>query len=216
MSKYKAVLFDLDGTLLDTTEGVVAAVRKTIMEHHLPMPDDIALKAFVGPPMQESMRNKFGMDEEMALLVANDFRKNYRSTLFQAKLYDGVPVLLEQLHDSGIKTAVATNKSHQNAMEILERFGINELCDFARGSDLEGRLNKKDIIDICIEVLNCKKNETVLVGDSIYDLQGADEANIDFIGVTYGFGFSRTTTAHKSRQYVMVDDLQQLTEYLLN
>lgn len=209
--KYKAVLFDLDGTLLDTTEGVLAAVRKTISDHGYPMPDADVLITFVGPPMQKSMTEVFGLAPETALRVANEFRENYKASLFQAKLYDGVHELLESLQRSGIKIAVATNKSHENAMEILEQFGIMEYCDCAQGSDLGGKLSKKDIIEKCIQALDCDKGETVLVGDSIFDSQGAEQAGIDFIGVTYGFGFTEETVA----EFPLARNCREIGDFLL-
>lgn len=214
MKKYNAVLFDLDGTLLDTTEGVVAAVRKTILDNEFPIPDETVLKSFVGPPMQKTMGEVFNLDKETALRVANEFRENYKSTLFQARLYDGVSELLQSLRKSGWKIAVATNKSHQNAVSILERFGILQYCDFAQGSDMEGKLSKKDILERCIHVLGCNKNEVVLVGDSIYDLQGAEQAGVDFAAVTYGFGFIRGDEVSSKRCVFVADDAVGLMQWL--
>lgn len=215
MGKYKAVLFDLDGTLLDTTEGVIAAVKKTILKNGFAMPDDATLKSFVGPPMQKTMGEVFHLDPETALRVANEFRSAYKDSLFQAKLYDGVIELLEKLHDASIKIAVATNKSHQNAMDIIERFGIKQYCDYAQGSDLEGKLSKKDIIEKCIEALECKKSETVLVGDSVFDLLGAEQAGVDFIAVTYGYGFKIGEKLESKYVIFSKDYVYQIGEVLL-
>ncbi|WP_298034567.1 HAD family hydrolase [uncultured Dysosmobacter sp.] len=211
---YNAVLFDLDGTLLDTTEGVVAAVRKTILDNDFPMPDAVVLKSFVGPPMQKTMGEVFNLDKEIALRVANEFRENYKSSLFQAKLYDGVSGLLQNLQKSGWKIAVATNKSHQNAMNVLERFGILQYCDFAQGSDLAGKLSKKDIIEKCIRALDCNKKDVVLIGDSIFDLQGAEQAEVDFVAVTYGFGFIPGDEISSKRCVFVADDTVELMQWL--
>ena len=217
MTKYKAVLFDLDGTLLDTTEGVVDAVKRTIEHHAFQMPDEDTLKSFVGPPMQKSMSEMFDLDEETALRLANEFRENYRKySLLQAQLYEGILLLLEQMREQGYKLAVATNKSHQNAMDILEKFGVMEYCDYAQGSDLDGRLSKKDIIEMCINVLGCSKRETVLIGDSLFDLEGAEQAGIDFIAVTYGFGFKRGETIASENCTLAVNCVDELRQYLLN
>lgn len=214
MKKYNAVLFDLDGTLLDTTEGVVAAVRKTILDNRFPMPDEDVLKSFVGPPMQKTMGEVFNLDKETALQVANEFRENYKSSLFQAKLYDGVSEMLQSLRKSGRKIAVATNKSHQNAMNVLERFGILQYCDFAQGSDLEGKLSKKDIIEKCIQALDCNRKDVVLIGDSIFDLQGAEQAEVDFAAVTYGFGFIPGDKISSKRCVFVADDTVELMQWL--
>lgn len=188
--RYKAVILDLDGTLLDTTAGVVFAVEKTIVERKLPMPDNVTLKTFVGPPMQLSFQKHFGLSEEEALIAANDFRTNYKShSLLRAELYPGVIEALEELKRRGYKLAVATNKSHENAMAILEHFGVAQLCDFAMGSDLAGKLKKADIIVRCLAGLGVEPEKAVYVGDSVFDLEGATSVGMDFIGATYGFGF---------------------------
>ena len=118
---YQAVVFDLDGTLLDTTSGVIYAVEYTIKELGLPMKEDSVLKTFVGPPMQLSFATHYGMEKDKALECANLFRKNYKEqSLLKAELYSGALELLEYLKNKGYKLLVATNKSHENAMQILE------------------------------------------------------------------------------------------------
>lgn len=214
--KYKAVLFDLDGTLLDTTEGVVAAVRRTIKEQGLKMPDDATLKKFVGPPMQKSMGEEFCLGEEQALALANKFRANYQKySLFQASPYDGVLELLSRLRADGYQIAVATNKSHQNACDILKRFGIDTFCDYMLGADLEGKLSKEDIINLCMNNLCVEKQDAVLVGDSIYDLAGAEKSGVDFIAVTYGFGFKADEDINNGACVFVANTVNELDRFFV-
>lgn len=187
---YKAVVFDLDGTLLDTTSGVIYAVELTIQQLGLPRPADDVLKTFVGPPMQLSFEKQFGMEKERALECANLFRANYRDhSLLIAELYPGVMEVLAYLKNKGYKIALATNKSHDNAMAILKHFGVADYCDFMMGSDLAGKLKKADIIEKSLEAIDVDAKDAVYVGDSIFDYEGAQKVGMDFIGVTYGFGF---------------------------
>ena len=187
---YKAVVFDLDGTLLDTTSGVIYAVELTIQQLGLPRPADDVLKTFVGPPMQLSFEKHFGMEKERALECANLFRANYRDhSLLIAELYPGVMEVLAYLKNKGYKIALATNKSHDNAMAILKHFGVADYCDFMMGSDLAGKLKKADIIEKSLEAIDVDAKDAVYVGDSIFDYEGAQKVGMDFIGVTYGFGF---------------------------
>lgn len=209
--KYKAVIFDLDGTLLDTTEGVVDAVRRTIIDNNFDMLDRKELKMFVGPPMQKSMKEKFDLDDESAIRIANEFRSNYKKySLFQAKLYNGIKEFLERLRDKGYKIAVATNKSHRNAVDLLNKYGISEYCDFIMGSDLEGKLTKADILNTCMDKLEIGKSETVLVGDSIFDLEGAELTGIDFVAVTYGFGFKANEKIESDNCIRIVNSVNEL------
>ena len=187
---YSTILFDLDGTLLNTTEGVIDAVKRTILELNLAMPAPDTLSKFVGPPMQESFEKYFYFDKEKALKAANLFRQNYKvHSLYKAELYPGVLALLRELKELNKKIAIATNKSHNNAVSIINHFGLDKYCDFVLGSDLEGKLTKTDIIKQCLNHLNSNANEAVLVGDSEYDYTGANTAGISFIPVSYGFGF---------------------------
>ena len=211
---YKYILFDLDGTLLDTTQGVIDAVKITITQYGFSMPSDEILKSFVGPPMQKSMAETFNLDKETALRVANDFRANYKKySLYKAELYPNIIEMFEKLIDKGFKIAIATNKSHENAEGIIKYFGLDKYCDYYMGSDLAGKLTKADIVEKCIEVLNADKKQTVLIGDSEFDLVGAKQAGIDFLGVTYGFGFKNPEDIQGN---LFFNNVKALTDFLTN
>lgn len=211
---YKAILFDLDGTLLDTSSGVIEAVKRTIARLNLSALSDEAVQQFVGPPMQQSFQKFYDFGPDRALEAANLFRTNYQKySLFKAELYDGVIDMLEKLKSLDIKMAVATNKSHDNAVLITEYFGISRYCGFIMGSDLEGKLTKADIMEKCLAELNAEKNETVMIGDSEFDLAGAQATKIDFIAVTYGFGFKNKTELGKYNPVFVVTKPSDLTDY---
>ena len=212
---YKNILFDLDGTLLDTTIGVIEAVKITINELGLPSLKPEVLATFVGPPMQSSLMKHFGMEPERALECANMFRANYKKySLFSAEPYPGALELLKSLKETGHKVAVATYKSHENAMGILEKFGILKYCDFAMGSDLDGRLTKTDIVNECIKQLDADRTSTVLIGDSSADARGAYEADIDFIALTYGFGFKSAADLKNIPHVAVCSNIDELASYL--
>lgn len=209
---YNTILFDLDGTLLDTTSGVISAVKRTIQQYGFKMPSDSILKTFVGPPMQKSMAENFNLNSDEALKVANEFRANYKEySLYDAQLYPGIISLLENLKRNGFKIAIATNKSHDNAESIIKYFQIDKYCDYYLGSDLGGKLTKADIVSKCISVLCADKTKTVLIGDSEFDLVGANQVGINFIGVTYGFGFKSKVDKSKNMYF---DNVFELDEFL--
>lgn len=211
---YKAILLDLDGTLLDTTPGVLYAVKYTIKELELRMPTEDILKLFVGPPMQLSFERHFGMAKDKALECANLFRKNYkRKSLLKANLYPFVLETLDVLRREKYKLAVATNKSHDNAMKILEYFGILDYCDCAMGSDCGGNLKKADIIKECLMKLDETPECSVYIGDSIFDLEGAEAVGMDFIAATYGFGFNKETTFTYKRIAGIINAFSDLTKF---
>jgi len=191
---YKYALFDLDGTLLDTSSGVISSIRKMVSDESLPeIPDDILI-SFIGPPIENSIKSYYKFEDEKVSYLAGIFRKYYSTSeyLFQAEPYPGLYELLDSLKNNNIKIAVATNKRHVYAMPLLEHFGISQYCHVMHGSDNEKKQNKHLIILQCLEDLKVANlKECVLIGDTIHDAHGAKEAGIDFIGVTFGFGFKK-------------------------
>ena len=214
---YTTILFDLDGTLLDTTKGIVDAVVMTLQQLKIAIPTDKVLKTFIGPPMQLSFEKNFGFDKVNALKAANQFRSNYKThSLFQAKLYPGTIETLTEIKAAGYRVAVATNKSHDNAISILRKFGIAEYCDCMIGSDLGGKLDKGDIIQLAMEQMHVNREESVYIGDSIFDLDGAEKAGVDFIGVTYGFGFTCDENFQGKKYVGICHSIQEIKDIFIN
>ena len=188
----KAVLFDLDGTLLDTSAGICHSVRYTMDRLNIPQPSDEKIKEFVGPPIQESLIKYAGLSIEDAQNGANIFRDYYKNeALYEASLYEGIIPLLVQLHKKDIKIGVATYKREDYAIDILKHFEIAKYCDVMHGADNENKLTKADIIDLCIDELGVQKQNIILVGDTEHDAKGAAHAGIKFCAVTWGFGYDQ-------------------------
>jgi len=192
MRNYDAVIFDLDGTLFDTSEGIFKAVSYVIETSSLqPLCEDV-MRTFIGPPIQRSFARVYGMSQEEANEKADMFRNRYKDhDLLLAKPYDGMMETIGALRKAGIKTAVATYKRSDYATRLLTHFGFDKAVDAIFGSDMEGKLSKKDIIENAIGYLGITDHRrVVMVGDSDNDAVGAKEIGVPFVGVTYGFGFS--------------------------
>lgn len=190
MRKYQAVLFDLDGTLLDTAEGILNCISYAEANMPLsPLPED-RKRSFIGPPLLESFRREYGLSEAEGIRAVKYYRERYRSKgLFEAKIYPGIPELLHCLQESGCRLAVATLKLERYADKIISHFGLAPYFDCVAGTDEKGETTKAQIIKQCLRSLGTPPHKAVLIGDSRYDYQGAAEAGVDFIGVSYGFGF---------------------------
>lgn len=188
MHKYKLAIFDFDGTIADTSEGIFNSIRYTQKMMGLPGITTEQMYSHVGPPIEESYKRNFGLVGE-ELKRAISFHKEYavRQGYRELRLYDGIIETLARLRDSGYKTAVATLKAQDTADKILDCFKIRGSFDFVAGA--VGSSSKSELVLKCIEKLGCSKAETVLTGDSEYDAIGALNAQVDFIAVTYGFGF---------------------------
>ena len=186
----KNVIFDLDGTLLDTREGIIESAKYTAKELGYPeLPYETMLK-FIGPPIQNSFMRFYGCNESEAQYASEFFREYYKTkTLFMASPYDGIYDLCRLLKRNGIKMAVATYKREDYALELLNHFGFGEFCDPMHGADNDNVLKKEDIIRMCIDEMGASLEDSVLIGDTDNDAKGAAMAGIPFIAVTYGFGF---------------------------
>lgn len=191
MKTYKTIIFDLDGTLADTSEGIYNCIRYAQEKMSLPPISSEQMRSHIGPPMHESYERNFhltGLDLEKAI----GYHKEYALTkgLFEASLYEGIPELLSRLKESGCKLAVATLKYEETAQKMLSFLNVAPYFDVICGALSDVKLTKAQLLEKCVDLCQGEKSTALLVGDSSYDALGAREAGIDFLGVTYGFGFT--------------------------
>ncbi len=191
-SKYELYIFDMDGTLLDTSKGILRAVRYTIECFHKQMPEDEVLKMFIGPPLRLSFAALPDVSMDEAAEMVNVFRKRYsEQELFNASIYDGIERLCARLYNDNKKISVATNKPDNFAKKIIKYFKLDKYITIVCGSDEQGRLTKADLICKVMDLTQTvDKDKAVMIGDTIGDAEAAVNCGIDFIGVTYGFGLS--------------------------
>ncbi len=191
--RYDVAVFDLDGTLLDTTEGVLEAVEYTIgkMGYHKLTKE--RLMTFLGPPIQDSFAAAYGLSGPILQEMATIFRDRYvGEDLLKVQPYDGIYELCAELLAQGIAPAVATYKREDYAVTLLCRCGFDRYMKVMHGGDHENRLKKQDIIRMCIaEAGVTDLRRAVMIGDTLHDAAGAEKLGVDFIAVTYGFGFHK-------------------------
>lgn len=199
MRPYQTIIFDLDGTLADTSEGIYNCIRYAQTKMKLPPITNAQMRSHIGPPMHESYERNFHLSGT-SLEQAIGFHKEYALTkgLYEASLYDGIPQLLSQLKSRGLKLAVATLKYEETAKKMLSFLNVASFFDVICGTLSEVKLTKAQLLEKCVDLCQGEKSTALLVGDSSYDALGAQEAGIDFLGVTYGFGFQ---TADDVNQY---------------
>lgn len=216
MSKYKAVIFDVDGTLLNTKQGILKSVFTTIEEFGLRPLKEEEIHLFIGPPIQRSMMQVYGYTKEQAQEFANVFRKRYsqHEFLFLAEVYDGIKKLFEDLKAKGYKIAIATYKREDYAIDIVNHFGLYEIADVTHGADNFNKLTKSDIIRLCIDEMGLTAADCVMVGDSDNDAIGAKEIGCPFVGVSYGFGFHNEQDVNEFPNIGTADTAAQILELI--
>ncbi len=190
--KYKYVLFDLDGTIIDSGKSIIAATEYALDKMSKPVPELSVLRKFIGPPLIESFMRYTGMTHAEAERAMAEYRYYYNDMggIFDCDVYDGVEEMLKELLAEGKTLAVATTKPITPSNRILEHFGLAEYFTFVAGDTDEcTRSAKSDVIAYCLESLGSPNIEEVLmVGDREYDIIGANQNGMDSVGVLYGFG----------------------------
>jgi len=198
-SVYKHIIFDLDGTLSDSREGIFNAYYYAFEKLNLKKPDSALLMTLIGPPLQKGFADAFGLlgaDNEKAVKV---FREYYSSKgLFENTLYDGMKDLLIKLTRAGALIYVATSKYNLYAHQVLQYFDIAGYFTEISGADYSGyHASKTDLIAALLRRNNIVDPlEVVIVGDTRYDIDAANELGIDSVGVAYGFTSYDDITAY--------------------
>lgn len=212
MGKYKCILFDLDGTLVNTFPGILHSYEYVASKMDLPAPTEKIVNEAIGAPLAEVFREKFRLDEEQVTKAMEHYRERYaESGIYEVENYPEMTEVLKQLKENGLFVGVATLKKEEFAKEMLGNLGMSEYLDVIVGMDGKDKLTKAGMIQKALSLLQQKSSETVLIGDSFYDAVGAEEAGVDFIGVTYGFGFK---TEEDVKQYKNVGNISLPMELL--
>ena len=186
---YDFILFDLDGTLTDSAEGIVNSVVYALERKGIPYASKRELRRFVGPPLQASFREYCGFSEEEAKEAVRIFREYFTEKgIYENTVYEGVPEMLQALYEFGFTLAVATSKPEAFAKQILERFDLAKYFTVIAGASMDGT-DKPTVIRQTLSRLHTEPSSRVLmVGDREHDIFGAKEVGVSSLGVLYGYG----------------------------
>lgn len=187
---FDCLLFDLDGTLTDSFDGIANSVIYSLEKLGAPVPERQSLSVFVGPPLFESYQAVCGFDPETAKKALAFYREYYNENGWkQNRVYDGVKEALETLKSTGKTLAVATSKPEYFSNRIIELFGLDKYFVFVAGATLDDtRTTKDEVIAYALKSLNVDKEKTVMIGDRKHDVIGAKQNGLKSIGVLYGYG----------------------------
>lgn len=214
---FSIILFDLDGTLTDSGEGITNSVAYALERFGFPVPERECLYPFIGPPLRDSFMKYYGMDIAQADAATAAYREYFSSKGWQENIvYDGIEELLSKLHRAGKRLIVATSKAEFFATRILEHFGLVQYFDLICGAPMQtphghgkadviaDALNRAGITDLC---------DVVMVGDRLHDVVGAHKVGIPAIGVLYGYG-DKAEHENCGADYIM-ENVSQLQALLL-
>lgn len=188
---YTTLFFDLDGTLTDSEEGIVKCVQYSLRALGLEESDASVLRSFIGPPLYASYQQVYGFSEEQTTAAIDLFHERFDAVgKFENRLYDGIPALLDRLKQAEFKLMVATSKPEHFARQIMAYFALEGYFDAICGADeTQGRFEKQDVIQELLRLNpHLNRDNTVMIGDRKYDVEGAALCGLDCIGVAYGFG----------------------------
>lgn len=183
----KTILFDLDGTLTDSGEGIINCAWLALKHFGLPLPTREEMRVFVGPPLRDSFL-RFGVPEDGVEKAIEIYRSRYVPTgMFENAPYPGIVNLLTALRKMGYRLYVATSKPEGMATAILEKFDLAKYFDLICGASLDDTRDSKDKV-IAYLVNKAGDDEYIMVGDTAYDVEGAAVNGIPTIGVAWGYG----------------------------
>lgn len=192
MEKKEWILFDFDGTLFDTKEGVAKCTIHALEAFGIREEDWRTMDFMVGPPLEYSFENHYGLKGEDIKKAIAIYRERYHEKgIFECSPYPGLTEALTNLREKGYKIGVASSKPEHLCRQILRNHGLEELFDDVCGADeATGRSVKKDVLLEALSRMGMGKNPSraVLVGDTVFDVEGAASLSMDCIAVSYGFG----------------------------
>lgn len=191
MNRYTTVLFDLDGTLIDSGVGVTDSVSYALAQFGIHVSDRSELYRFIGPPLVDSFMTYYGFTKEQAELAVEHYRVYYRKTgVFGNTVYDGIPETLDALYHAGVRILTATSKPEAFAVQILDYLNLSRYFTYIAGASMDGsRLAKDAVIAYALEHCGATdRSKILMVGDRSFDVDGAKAIGVDSAGVLFGYG----------------------------
>lgn len=185
------ILLDMDGTIVESGPGIMRCINHTLKHYGLPEAPLEILKKCVGPPLSDTFKNRFGFADDQILEAINVYRAEYnKSGIFECNLYPGIKESIISLSKAGYAVVVTSSKHEVACRRIVEHFGMEEYFYDVIGSTGDAsRETKTEVLEAFFEIHPEKKKENaILIGDTVYDAEGAKNAGLDFLAVSYGYG----------------------------
>ena len=214
---YQYILFDLDGTLIDSEQGITESFQYALSKYGITIKDRQELLQFIGPPLYHSFSVFCGFDAEKAAEAVEHYREYFGKVgVYLNRVYDGVEELLKKLKADGKILLLATSKYEYYAVKILEQLHFMQYFTFVAGSLKDGsRGTKAEVISYVLEQQKIDDlSQAVMIGDRQHDIEGAKAVGIDTIGVLYGFGDREELSSHGATY--IAEDTKKIYQIIIN
>lgn len=211
----RAVLFDLDGTVINSKEGIFNSLRYTFSRIGIGEQDEAVMQKFIGPSIGGMMMELYGLSLSEAEEAVKIYRQYYAEKgIYECTPYENIGELFRELQKNDILVAIATKKPEMFTLRIMDWLGFsaNTNCICGASKDDHGN-SKASIIERAVSELGVEKVDAVMVGDTLYDTVGAREAGVDFIGVLYGFGDKKSMEKEGGQKFAAT--VAELKEMLI-
>lgn len=213
--KYKYIIFDLDGTLINPKVGQINSVKYALKYFNIDVKNKEKLCKFIGPPLKESFAKYYHFNDEEINIGIKKYREYFlEKGIKEQQLYEGIIPMLKELQRNGGKAIIATSNPTPFAEKIAELFNIKEYLYDICGSNLDGsRVFKEEILSYILDKNSIKKDkkDVVMIGDRLHDIVGAKKVGIDSIGVLYGYGSKEEIDeANPTYKIKTVEELKKL------
>ena len=219
---YQYCLFDLDGTLTDSREGITKSVQYALKHYGIDEPDLKKLEKFIGPPLADSFAQFYGFPEKKAWEACEVYRERFIPIgAYENKVYDGVPEMLQQLKEKGVRIALASSKPEVSVRKILDYFDLMQYFDVVVGSAPDGSHGSKEEIveralsELGVQVLSKEDrySQCAMIGDRRFDICGAKKHGVTSVGVR--FGFADEGELEQAGADYIVDSVKEMEQLLL-
>lgn len=216
MKNYEVIIFDLDGTLSNSKEGITKSIQYALSKLGIEENDLNSLEHFIGPPLKDELMKSYDMSEEVATEGVAYYRERYTPIgLYETEIYPGTEKMLDNLKKAGKYIALATSKPQAMAEEVLIYLKIDKYFDKVMGAELHGpRQSKTAVLEALFEEIPMKdKAKYIMIGDTCFDIDGANNMGIDSMGVTFGFGDKEEMLKHGA--ITIAETTDEITAFLL-
>ncbi len=214
--RYKNILLDLDGTIIDPQEGITKSVAYALEAFGIKVDNLQDLCKFIGPPLKDSFRDFYNFSDTQMEMAVQKYRERFATIgVYENFLYEGIKNFIYKANDNGLNLFVATSKPTVFARQIIAHYNLETQFVFVGGSELDdSRKTKADVIRYVLQTNAISSlSETIMIGDRKHDVIGAKETNIDAVGVLYGYGdYEELTEAGADYIAEKIDDLFEILE----